>query len=541
MDRMPLALFLTALAASFGCQRPEFTEPAPTSAPQWNLITPWNGTLSGEDNPVVTGTGLEHAEGSAVVLYADSACIRKLGESRVREGAVSLAATGLRQDGADREVLRFHVRILHGTENVPCLDTGLAYTLRPEVIASKARYFRLMFKDDASTSVVIGFHATSAKAADHKVHYGTEDLGQDAEGYPQSVAASYVHVYREMNNAFVHLRELRPDTEYFFVVSDPTGVSARYRFRTTPASPDSRLSIIAGGDSRNNRKPRQNANILVSKLRADFVMFGGDMTGGGSAREWREWFEDWQLSISPDGRITPLIVARGNHESSNEMIEKLFDTPAGVYYGVTAGGGLLRVYTLNSESGISGAQTRWLEADLAANAGIPWKFAQYHRPMRPHTSGKSDGTSQYQNWAHLFHSHRVQLVSESDAHTIKSTWPIRPATGAGSSQGFIRDDATGTVYIGEGCWGAPLRANNDNKPWTRDSGRFNGFNWIFLDRGALEFRFIRVDNAPSVGTVADSDRFRLPQNLDVWTPLNGAVVRLESDRGRAFVGREAAK
>ena len=62
---------------------------------------------------------------------------------------------------------------------------------------------------------------------------------------------------------------------------------------------------------------------------------------------------------------------------------------------------------------------------------------------------------------------------ESDAHLVKSTWPIRPSTDADNEEGFIRDDKNGTVYVGEGCWGAPLRGADDNKSWTRDSDSFN--------------------------------------------------------------------
>ena len=60
-------------------------------------------------------------------------------------------------------------------------------------------------------------------------------------------------------------------------------------FKTAPDNPYERLSIIAGGDSRNHRKARCKANFLVSKLRPHAVMFGGDMTGGDIERQWKVW------------------------------------------------------------------------------------------------------------------------------------------------------------------------------------------------------------------------------------------------------------
>ena len=400
---------------------------------------------------------------------------------------------------------------------------GVAYAQA----SGASKYFRLMVTGDASNSAVIAFDANSTRIADHIVHYGTEDHGREAKAYPLKASPAVIHDYKGMNNAFVRLSQLRPDTRYYFVVSDPKGVSARFWFKTSSDQAGEKLSVIAGGDSRNNRTPRRNANLLVAKLRADVVLFGGDMTGGGSSSEWSEWFEDWQLTIAKDGRMTPVVVARGNHESSNEMIEKLFDTPKGVYYASSFGGSLLRVYTLNSESGISGEQTTWLQSDLEKNSDAVWKFAQYHKPMRPHTAGKGDGSSQYRSWASVFHKYRMNLVSESDAHVVKSTWPLRPSTSGESHQGFVRDDREGTVYIGEGGWGAPLRSNNDDKPWTRNSGRFNHINLIFLDKSKAEVRFIRTDNAADVEEVQDSTRFRLPKALDVWNPSNGAILQLE--------------
>ncbi|MCB0376559.1 MAG: T9SS type A sorting domain-containing protein [Lewinellaceae bacterium] len=117
---------------------------------------------------------------------------------------------------------------------------------------------------------------------------------------------------------------------------------------------------------------------------------------------------------------------------------------------------------------------------------------------------------------------------ESDAHVVKQTHPIRPDTGLESDEGFIRDDENGTVYIGEGNWGAPLRDNNDNKSWTRASGSFNQFNWIFVDQEKIEIRTIRTDHAQQVAEVSQSDIFEPPKGLIIWNPPTGNVVTLRN-------------
>lgn len=390
---------------------------------------------------------------------------------------------------------------------------------------SKTDKYRLTLRDNPAHSIVIGWNQVSGN--DPVVYYDTVDHGEAWKSY-EFMARPHREVnFAGMQNMFVRLNDLTPNTAYYFIIKDSEGVSDRYWFRTAPMDAEARFSLIAGGDSRNNPVPRRNANLLVSKLKPHAVLFGGDMTSRGTPRQWKEWLDDWQLTISDNGRMYPLIAARGNHEPTNEMVHNLFDVPSGgIYYALPLGNGLIRSYTLNTEISVAGNQTEWLKNDLAENRDVRWKIVQYHKPMRPHVSRKPEGSAQYSEWARLFFEEHVQLVVECDAHTVKSTWPIRPSTGKGSDEGFIRDDRKGTVYVGEGCWGAPLRQSDDPKSWTRDHGMFNQFKWIFVDREQIEIRTIKVDNAEEVGSVSENDPFQIPENLDIWEPENGAVVTI---------------
>ena len=95
---------------------------------------------------------------------------------------------------------------------------------------------------------------------------------------------------------------------------DDSGVSSDYWFRTAADTPKL-FTFIAGGDSRNNRTPRQKANRMVGKLRPLFVSFTGDMINADNDAEWIEWLDDWQQTVSSDGRMYPLLPHRGNHEA----------------------------------------------------------------------------------------------------------------------------------------------------------------------------------------------------------------------------------
>ena len=396
-----------------------------------------------------------------------------------------------------------------------------------------------MWREDPSSTMVIGWNQVSGK--NPVIYYDVVDYGQDVLLYSYSHKPDKVLFSKGMNNHFVRLKNLSASTTYYMVIQDNEGCSKRLSFKTAPDNPYERLSIIAGGDSRNFREARQSANKLVAKLRPHCVMFGGDMTGGDRASQWALWFDDWQLTISPDGHMTPIIAARGNHEASNSSLTDLFDVPSdNVYYALSLGGNLLRIYTLNSLLPSGGDQKRWLENDLQNHRDHIWKTAQYHYSMRPHTARKSERNSQILNWANLFHQYQLNLAVESDAHCVKWTYPIRPSRESGNDEGFIRDDMTGTVYVGEGCWGAPLRANNDDKKWTRNSGSFNQFKWIFVDFDRIEVRTIKTDRSDDVGSVEPYDIFTPPRGLNLWQPSNGSVVFIERYEQLAQVGSMTA-
>ena len=399
----------------------------------------------------------------------------------------------------------------------------LTFLITSDAFATVDR-FRAMWRDDPSTTIVIGFDLISG--SNPVIYYDTEDKGRDYEQYRYLQEVDLVTESKGMNNQFTRLRGLMPNTIYYFVIKDSDNVSRKMSFRTLPDNPYERLSIIAGGDSRNHREARRKANMMVAKLRPHLVMFGGDMTGGDNADQWKKWFDDWQETIGKDGRIIPIIVTRGNHESSNQSLKKLFDVAAeNLYYGLTIGGDLLRVYTLNTLISSGGDQMTWLNHDLKTNGSrCRWKMAQYHYAIRPHTSSKTERNDQLKNWATLFHKYQVNLVVESDIHVVKSTWPIRPSKEPGSDHGFIRDDVNGTVYVGEGCWGAPLRRANDRKSWTRDTDSFNQFKWIVVDYDGIEVRTIKTDNAESVGYCTEETRFSAPSGIDIWHPENGPVI-----------------
>ncbi len=380
--------------------------------------------------------------------------------------------------------------------------------------------YRLVIKADPSYNMTIGWVQFSGK--DTKVFFDTRENYRKT-GKLSHVASDVTYIrHRGLNNGFVTLSGLKPGTEYVFKVEDNNSSSRLFSFYTIENGDNVRLSVVAGGDSRTNRNIRRMADKMVSKLQPDFVIFDGDFTYSSSGKEWRRWLKDWQLTIR-DGRLIPILVVPGNHERDEDVVKffDLTDFPEG-YYSVDIADNFLHFVSLNTQYQIPGQQTEWFINDLKKNQDAYWKIVAYHKPMRPHYSRKREGDLQYKYWAKPIYKYDVSLVLEGDTHTCKTTWPIVPdSTGY---QGFTRDDAKGTVYVGEGCWGAPLRPADDIKPWTRDAESINQFKLLWIDKDKIEIRTVKYENEAHVKPVSYQNRFTLPEGIDLWNPKNGEVI-----------------
>lgn len=452
------------------------------------------------------------------------------------------------------------------------LGIGLAASLALAFPASSAwaasDKFRLVWTDDPSSTMTIGWRQTAA--AFSNLQYRQKGLLEAWTSETSYTERSFVNtvngVSDSLNNTFVKLSGLLPNTDYEFRVCDSKGCTENYMwFRTAPATAEP-ISFVAGGDSRressadfgDNDLARVNGFKLVSALRPLFVLFSGDFMNDGTFEEWMIWLDEWQLTQSDDGRMYPIVPTHGNHENDElDMIQDIFNVegPAGnsafgSYGALSFGGDMLRIWTLNTElepgigySAFSGQssvtwneQSAWLSADLAAHSSVTWKLANYHRPLRPHTSGKSEGVLRYSEWAPLFDTYDVDLAIESDSHMVKYTYPVNFSMAAEADEGFIEadylNDQHGTVFIGEGSWGAPKRPIDDDKDWTMVSNSFWQFKHIQVDANHLNVRTVRfepssyphgVENDVSALTQIqqDNDPYALPNGLDLWRPFEG--------------------
>ena len=358
----------------------------------------------------------------------------------------------------------------------------------PETPAVSDKY-RLVWNEDPTTNITIAWD--QHEVANAEVMYGTTDHGRKFWKYKLAKKADRILDKYEMTTHFAKLTNLEPDQEYYFVIKDDKGVSERYWFRTAPDKPKA-FTFVAGGDTKSEDEPLEAGRAssrIVAKLRPLFVMFNGDFCSGNGTYpdRWHTWLRDWhELTTTEDGRMIPIFPVHGNHENGDHAnLNYIFNAPyqdndsSRIYYSVSFGGNFFHVMALNSSVDEGGRQRDWLEDDLKSHKDFTFKIAGYHKPFWPHTSSKAENEYQYNQWAQLFYTYGLNISMDGDSHMSKITYPLRPdSTSADTFMGYVRDDEKGTMFLGEGSWGAHPRAIDDDKPWTIKSFSGNQIKWI---------------------------------------------------------------
>lgn len=424
------------------------------------------------------------------------------------------------------------MRKLLGSKPLLAVGASLLMGLCTADASAATKHHRLVWDNNGSSSAVIGF-SPDGSSNNPYVSYG---FSTDENSWTSAGVEASRTFDGSITSHFVRLENLSADSDVFFRVCDQDGCGDHFWFKTAPGD-DSPFVVIAGGDTRTGHTTRRLGNQLLAKIRPLAVMHGGDFTDVNSASQMSAFLEDWELTYSSDlidgldyKRIYPLIPTHGNHEDDNySTLCLVFGTdfngdgncnPSDTY-GAVQISPLLRVYTLNSQfkdsgwSSYASAMNNWLQSDLASyGSSAQWRIAQYHKPMFPHYTGKSDNQILHSWWAQNFYDYAVNLVVESDTHMTKLTEALAP-----SGNGFSAASNGGTVYVGEGSWGAPARSANDPKSWTIDLASIQQFKVIQVSTSELKVRTAQFNTSASTLSRAEraADPLLLPSNVNWWS------------------------
>ena len=318
---------------------------------------------------------------------------------------------------------------------------------------TKPAQWRLVWHQDPATSATLCWN-TARAGSQHLVR-----LREDGTDKVRVVSARRSGRYSAKHpDLFYHhaeLTDLRPATKYHVVMESNGCRSPEMYFVTAPAN-DVPVSVIFGADSRSGREARRQMNAMLARMldesdqgdRAPIIAFahGGDfIVNGRELDQWSRWMSDHELTVGADGRMLPIIPARGNHDGGR-MFNEVFAFPSRHknFYALNLTA-QVRLITLNTETSTAGDQLKWLAGELPdSRNGNRWLFVQYHRPSFPAVKIPPLNLI---HWVPLFEEHHVDLVCEGDGHVIKRTAPLRD----------MKIDASGVVYVGEGGLGVGQR------------------------------------------------------------------------------------
>lgn len=353
---------------------------------------------------------------------------------------------------------------------------------------------RITFGNDVHRSMIIGWNGNSNLVVLYDTIPLQNNLKMNRNNNIRSVR------YKHLTHHFCELTDLAPGKKYYLMFADTLkkNQSREYFFYTIPLD-IKRLVLVVGGDSRNSvpiyeknpkegRKARIKGNELVCKITPDAVLFNGDFvlnrTGVFGRKEWDKWLNDWQYTISSDGQLIPIIPSIGNHENNLDL-KNIFGIPENTTYYQRTFGEFLNIFTLNNNSRVcSTEQTQWLDSSLRVSPKSAWSMVQYHAPALPMGTFYSPRRDVIECWWSLFNHYQIDLVSEAHAHIMKTTYPVTVSNS--DSKTFIRNDSIGTIIVGEGSWGAPLRTHRLPDSNTFGLGVYHGFHLVVLTTDSMK-------------------------------------------------------
>lgn len=339
---------------------------------------------------------------------------------------------------------------------------------------------------DTSTHMTINYH-TQKDYKNSQVFYDTVPRQGDISQYRFSQKGRAVEL--EPIQRWFHritLSPLDPGKTYYFVVGDEiTGFSREFKFRTLPDD-GSPFRFVSGGDMGISEEMRD-ISYLAAQQSPHFVILGGDIAYAngriGEYSTWKRWLQIWQETmVTPEGYLIPFATAVGNHDV-NGTGESITDRSPFFYtlfaqglntesYFLKHFGPDLTIYFLDSGHlhSHSGQQEKWLDRNLERTAHSRYKIAVYHVPLYPSHRGFNDDLSSLgrKHWLPLFDRFDVDIAFENHDHTFKRTFPLR---------GNQIDEAEGTIYLGDGCWGRSPRSTREER-WYLDRAEKRAHIWI---------------------------------------------------------------
>lgn len=361
--------------------------------------------------------------------------------------------------------------------------------------SEEVRHVRIIWTSDPTTTATVAW--TTDQSGDRSRVRIREDANDEWAEFASDRDEQYVGKIEHGKAPYLHvahLQNLKPGTRYHVICETDNTLSSEYYFVTAPDD-DQPFALLYGGDSRSGINERKDINRMMARMVAEqakagrpeilALAHGGDYVVNGPQLDlWLAWLTHHELTTGSDGRLVPIIPARGNHDMGLPFNQVFAFPPDDENYYAISFGKTLRLATLNTEVSTAGDQRQWLASDLEAERWQHrWYVAQYHKPAFPAVKIPSGALP---NWVPLFDEYSIDLACEADGHVIKRTPPLKN----------LKVDPAGVVYIGEGGLGVGQRTPKTHRWFLQDTAKHcstgHHLHLLTFDRQTLDVRVIRL-------------------------------------------------
>ncbi|OQB39361.1 MAG: Calcineurin-like phosphoesterase [Candidatus Hydrogenedentes bacterium ADurb.Bin179] len=348
----------------------------------------------------------------------------------------------------------------------------------------------LTWSADPATTIDVNL-CIREKAPEVTVYYDTVSRDGNKDAYAMKMETTYYPTPLEMYDRraiyMAGLKDLTPGTTYYFMAGDPKyGYTREWSFRTLPGG-NAPLRFVNGGDM--NIGPRSQKLLrLAAQQNPDFVVIGGDLPyANGLLKEyddWIRWFANLDEFMNSNGRMVPLVTAVGNHEVNRYESDNLYlRSPMYLSFFGRQGETTYHTHKFSDDMvmfvldtghllPIEGAQTTWLDQEMAKYQGLKYKFASYHVPLypthRPYDGEVSQKARTY--WGPLFDKYGLTIGLENHDHVFKRSKPLK------GNQ--VVEKGQGTIYVGDGTFGVDPRTVDPEPRWYNEKEGSIAHFWV---------------------------------------------------------------
>jgi hypothetical protein len=395
----------------------------------------------------------------------------------------------------------------------PATPVRAANRGRPPAADGTPEQIHLTWGNDPSRSVVVSW-ASPGRAEAPRVRIGQRVIPAAERGYADGLSGEVSWTYHALVDG------LRPGGTYGYAVTanndrnaaDPfsatfrTAPEGRARFRFTSfgdlATPNARWANSSG----------QSAYAVgaVETFQPLFHLLNGDLADGDPAPATQSPGRDFGNNIQASAANRPWMPVPGSHAVEYLARYALPDNGlpefAGRWYEFRIGNVAFICLSADDVAdgdgdaspvapspsryprGYSGgAQTRWLEATLAAARGdcsIDWVVVQFHQcACSSSRTGDASGLGIRREWLPIFDRYEVDLVLCGHEHGYERSFPVRGFDSADTlrphpvttTDGGVFDTSQGTVHLALGCGGdadpgsadaTEAPAGTETAPWS---------------------------------------------------------------------------